>query len=186
MIMPLPWRRQLLRRTYEEAEARVAADKSLVFLDVYNSLALANGLMDAAINARHGVVFEERHLRVLRGRWRFHRLLDDGGASCPEAMVLWPTTLTELFKNESFIEGMERYVGAARLGFIKTLIGNATRLRAAAERACVPPSASLPCLVGVVKGLGKGPRPKLVSFLAHLEDALKAGKALLNDMEDED
>ena len=101
-------------------------------------------------------------------------------------MVLWPTTLTELFKDESFFEGMERYVGAARLGFIKTLIGNATRLRAAAERACVPPSASLPCLVGVVKELGKGPRPKLVSFVAHLEDALKAGKALLDDMEDED
>ena len=65
------------RRTYEEAEALVAVDKSLVFLDVYNNLALANGLMDAAINARHGVVFEEKHLVVLRGRWRFHRILDD-------------------------------------------------------------------------------------------------------------
>ena len=127
-------------KTYSEAMARVERDASLSskdLEDVYNVVASENGLLDMAICALCGYDFEGRHLTVLRRHFRFRIILDDGGASCSESVVLWPTPLVELFKGESDFEGLERYIGPARLGHIKVLITNATRAKASRQKACL-------------------------------------------------
>ena len=122
------WRRVM--RAYE-------ADKTLNLDDLFNEEAWKCDFGDTALCALHGYAFGAEDLADYRDAWRFHVILDDGGASCSESVVLWPTPLVELFKGESDFEGLERYIGPARLGHIKVLITNATRAKASRQKACL-------------------------------------------------
>jgi len=122
------WRRVM--RAYE-------ADRTLDLDDLFNEEAWKCDFGDTALSALHGYAFGAEDLADYRDAWRFHVILDDGGASCSESVVLWPTPLVELFKGESDFEGLERYIGPARLGHIKVLITNATRAKASRQKACL-------------------------------------------------
>ena len=122
------WRRVMM--AYE-------ADKTLNLDDLFNEEAWKCDFGDTALCALHGYAFSAEDLADYRDAWRFHVILDDGGASCSESVVLWSTPLVELFKGESDFEGLERYIGPARLGHIKVLITNATRAKASRQKACL-------------------------------------------------
>ena len=146
-------------KTYSEAMARVEEDASLTLKDledVYNMVASKNGLLGMAICALCGFDFEERHLRVLCRHFRFRIILDDGGASCSEAAILMPTPIASLFTNDSDVGTLERFIGTARLRYIKTLIGNACALRTTAEQACVRPALLVPNLERLGKVIDEG------------------------------
>ena len=162
-------------RTYYEADALVDEDPTLDLAVVFNDLASKNGFLDMAICALCGCQFSEAHLGVLRKRFAFFILLDNGRASCPEAVFLLPTPLLNLFKNDSDLALLERFLGTARFRHVTSLIGNASRQRATAEQACVRWTVPVPHLPSVADEIDEG--PPLDRFVVDLEETLAKAKA---------
>ena len=162
-------------RTYYAADEMVDEDPSLDLAVVFNDLASKNGFLDKAICALCGCNFSEAHLGHLRERFGFFILLDNGRASCPEAVFLLPTPLLNLFKNDSDLALLERFLGTARFRHVTSLIGNASRQRATAEQACVRWTVPVPHLPSVADEIDEG--PPLDRFVADLEETLAKAKA---------
>ena len=157
-------------RTFYQADEMVDEDPSLDLAVVFNDLASKNGFLDKAICALCGCQFSEAHLGDLREHFDFFILLDNGRASCPEAVFLLPTPLVNLFKNDSDLALLERFLGTARFRHVTSLIGNASRQRATAEQACVRWTVPVPHLPSVADEIDEG--PPLDRFVADLRKSL--------------